>query len=68
MLRLNAYINQLVSITIKNKLRHDHNLSGWISAIGKDNVLFLDQDKVEHSFKKDTIIEIKCIKRVKSEK
>lgn len=61
MKRLNAYVNSLVNITLKNKNGHTNSLSGYITHCGKDWILFLDQDKNERPFKKESVSDVKLI-------
>jgi len=63
MKRLSTYINKLVNLTIKSKLGFTCNISGHVSAIGKEYILLIDSDKVEHSFKRTHIEDIKLIKK-----
>jgi hypothetical protein len=57
MKRLTTYINKLVNLTIKTD-RGNYTLSGYVTAVGKEHILMLDQDKKEYSIKKSHISEI----------
>jgi hypothetical protein len=61
MKRLTKYINKLVNITMTSKIGHDFTMSGHISAVGKEYFLILDQDKREHSYRKDLLNNIVII-------
>ena len=58
MKKLKSYQNQLVNITVKNVIGHLQTISGHIAYVGKDHILFIDQDKSEHPFKRKSIINI----------
>ena len=66
MIKFKQYKNKLVNITVRNNVGHLQMLSGYFSTIGKDHVLFLDSDKLEHPFKKVNIVDVKIIKNPKS--
>jgi hypothetical protein len=61
MKRLNIYINKLVNLTIKNKLGHNQMLSGYITNVGKQWILFIDTDGTEHPYKRELIQDVKII-------
>jgi hypothetical protein len=62
MKRIQPYqINCLVNLTVKSKTGNVNTMSGYISTVGKEYILFLDQDGIEHPFRKSCIIEIKQI-------
>jgi hypothetical protein len=57
MKRLTTYINKLVNLTIKTE-KGNFTLSGYVTAVGKEHILLIDQDRVEYSFKRRHISEI----------
>jgi hypothetical protein len=48
---------------MKSRTNNSFQLSGHVSGIGKEHILIIDSDKIEHSFKRDKIIDIKLIQR-----
>ena len=61
MKRLKSYINKLVNIMVNVK-GFPQSLSGHISTVGKEYILFLDQDKNERPIKKSSITKVIIIK------
>ena len=60
MKRLKTLSNRLVNITITVK-GFNQSLSGYISTVGKEYILFIDQDKKERPIKRSSITTVKLI-------
>ena len=62
MKRLKSYVNQLVNITIKVNGGHSQSISGHVTTVGKEYILFLDQDGKERPFKRAVVARVEIIK------
>lgn len=65
MKRVKNFENKLVNITIEQPNKNLSTISGWVTAVSKDYLILMDQDKRDHSFKRD---KIKHIKRIENGK
>ena len=59
-MNLKHYVNKLVNLTIKVN-GYTQSISGHISNVGKEYILFLDQDSKERPIQRKSIVKVTLI-------